>query len=208
MSFSTMVHRAAGYVVKAATDWNVMVDNLAALWVGTTAGDMEYYSGAADKARVPIGTSGRRLKSNGSIPEWKYGGIVAAVNLVTRATDFSTTGSTAFVDITSLTMTLALPAGPTYSIFAWMTGSLGVTNAAGPSDYARVNIVIDGTSMASGTWPGSNVGTQTVPVAAVHYKGGVASGNRVITGQVKTENASETAVFSGSLAVIVVEETS
>jgi hypothetical protein len=48
-------------------------DNLSALWVGTTAGDMDYYTAATTKDRIPIGTAGYGLFSTGSIPEWSGG---------------------------------------------------------------------------------------------------------------------------------------
>jgi hypothetical protein len=70
MSFASMTARAAGYVVKAATDWNVIVSNFAALWTGTTAGDTEYYTGAADKTRLPIGGTMTFMRSTGSAPAW------------------------------------------------------------------------------------------------------------------------------------------
>lgn len=35
-----MINRAAGYVVKAATDWNVIVANFAALWPFTASGQI------------------------------------------------------------------------------------------------------------------------------------------------------------------------
>ena len=68
-----MTARAAGYIVKAATDWNVMVSNFAALWVGTTAGDMDYYSNATTKTRLGIGSEGQVLTVSGTVPTWGAG---------------------------------------------------------------------------------------------------------------------------------------
>jgi hypothetical protein len=70
MAFSSMVSRAAGYVVKAATDWNVIVANFAALWVGTTAGDTDYYDSSTSKTRVAIGGANTFMKAVGSVPTW------------------------------------------------------------------------------------------------------------------------------------------
>jgi hypothetical protein len=70
MSFSSMTTRAAGYVVKAATDWNVIVSNFAALWVGTTAGDIDYYDSATSKSRIAIGAADTFVRSSGSVPAW------------------------------------------------------------------------------------------------------------------------------------------
>jgi hypothetical protein len=53
-------------------------DNGNAIWVGTTAGDMDYYTGATNKARIPIGTAGQVLKVNSgaTAPEWGYSGVI------------------------------------------------------------------------------------------------------------------------------------
>lgn len=50
-------------------------DNGNAIWVGTTAGDMDYYTGATGKARLGIGTAGQILKVNAgaTAPEWGAG---------------------------------------------------------------------------------------------------------------------------------------
>lgn len=73
MAYQSMATRAAGYIVKAATDWNVIVNNFAALWVGTTAGDIDYYSNATTKTRIPIGTAGQVLTVSGGVPAWGAG---------------------------------------------------------------------------------------------------------------------------------------
>jgi hypothetical protein len=45
-------------------------DNGNAIWVGTTAGDLEYYSSATAKTRIPIGAAGNILQSDGTKPVW------------------------------------------------------------------------------------------------------------------------------------------
>lgn len=46
--------------------------NFAANWPGTTAGDMEYYVSAVEKARIPIGSGGSLLRADGAgVPGWK-----------------------------------------------------------------------------------------------------------------------------------------
>lgn len=208
MAFTSPMTAVTGATFTAAQFNTNVRDNLNAIWVGTTAGDIDYYTSATAKSRLGIGTSGRRLKSDGSVPSWAYGGVITYLSQAVTAGDVNITGSTSFQDVTGLSLSPTLSAGPTYTVVAFFAGSLGVTNAAGPSDYARVNISIDGTSMGSATWPGMNVGGQTVPVAAVFRKTGVASGSRTIKVQAKTENASETAVVSGTLICFALEETS
>jgi hypothetical protein len=45
-------------------------DNLNAIWVGTTLGDIEYYSSATAKTKIPIGTLHQSLKVVAGIPTW------------------------------------------------------------------------------------------------------------------------------------------
>ena len=71
MAYTSMTARAAGYIIKAASDWNVIVQNFAALWVGTGAGDMDYYSSAAEKTRIAAGTNGQVLTMASGVPAWQ-----------------------------------------------------------------------------------------------------------------------------------------
>jgi hypothetical protein len=82
MAYSSMTTRAAGYVVKAATDWNVMIANFNAIWVGTTAGDLDYYTSATAKSRLAL-TVGGLLYGGASAPAWLAPG---AVNNFLRST--------------------------------------------------------------------------------------------------------------------------
>lgn len=56
-----------------AAKMNAIQDNITALWVGTTAGDMDYYVSATAKSRLAIGTAGKVLMSTGSAPSWQTG---------------------------------------------------------------------------------------------------------------------------------------
>ena len=70
-------------------------DNEAAHWVGTTAGDVDYYTGAANKSRLAIGAAGQFQKVNaGAIaPEWfRFLDREGA-----HATDWSQQGTTDYV---------------------------------------------------------------------------------------------------------------
>jgi len=54
-----------------ASQYNTYVrDNFTAIWVGTTAGDIDYYTSSSAKTRVAIGANGYYLESNGSAPQW------------------------------------------------------------------------------------------------------------------------------------------
>lgn len=57
-----------------ASQYNTYVrDNFTAIWVGTTAGDIDYYTSSSAKARLAIGTAGQILMSTGSAPAWVTG---------------------------------------------------------------------------------------------------------------------------------------
>lgn len=45
-------------------------DNIEAIWVGTTAGDTDYYTSATAKSRLAIGTAYQINRSTGSAPAW------------------------------------------------------------------------------------------------------------------------------------------
>lgn len=56
-----------------AAKMNAIQANITALWVGTTAGDMDYYTSSSAKTRLAIGTAGKILMSTGSAPSWQTG---------------------------------------------------------------------------------------------------------------------------------------
>ena len=87
MAYSALTARAAGYIVSAANDWNKAVANFAAIWVGTTAGDMDYYTGAAAKARIAKGAVGASLTNIGDVPTWVAFYPVGALYLSTVSTN-------------------------------------------------------------------------------------------------------------------------
>lgn len=66
--------------VMSATNWkDWVVDVAKAMWVYTTAGDMEYALSANQKARLAIGANQSLLTSNGSAPVWKAKGTANQV---------------------------------------------------------------------------------------------------------------------------------
>src|SRR5574338_529518 len=60
-----------GEIVTAAQLNEQIRDNGNAIWVGTTAGDMDFYSTATTQTRIPIGSVGQVLQVlTGGIPGW------------------------------------------------------------------------------------------------------------------------------------------
>lgn len=69
MAFATPYVFTALELLTAAK-MNAIQDNISAIWVGTTAGDLDYYVSSTAKQRLAIGTSGYYLTSTGSAPAW------------------------------------------------------------------------------------------------------------------------------------------
>jgi hypothetical protein len=73
MAFNNSFTAVTGATYTAAQYNTYVRDNFTAIWVGTTAGDIDYYTSSTAKNRVAIGNNGAWLESNGSAPLWvKY----------------------------------------------------------------------------------------------------------------------------------------
>lgn len=72
MSYSTVPTVAPGDAWSASQHNTYLRDNLSAIWKGTTAGDMDYYSGPSDKTRLPL-SPGSMLMAGASAPVWVSG---------------------------------------------------------------------------------------------------------------------------------------
>lgn len=70
MAFGTVPLVATSDSWTASQHNTYIRDNMAAIWVGTTAGDMDYYTSATAKSRLAIGTANQLLQSTGSAPAW------------------------------------------------------------------------------------------------------------------------------------------
>lgn len=132
-------------------------DNFAAVWVGTTAGDMDYYTAATTKSRLAIGTSYQLLRSTGSAPAW--------TSLATMTANTALVSSQAAGDLfyaTSSTATARLAPGALHTFLK----SNGSTPSFGSITYRRQG----GSATAWGT-----AGTTTyTPAIELIQKGEVA----------------------------------
>jgi hypothetical protein len=76
MSFTAPRTWVYGETVTEAQFNEQFRDNLNAIWVGTNAGDMDYYTSNAAKSRIGIGNVGDVLSVNSStVPTWIGGGM-------------------------------------------------------------------------------------------------------------------------------------
>ena len=79
MSFDNSYTAVTGATYQAS-DYNTGTKgNFNAVWVGTTAGDMDYYTSATAKSRLAIGAAGGILTSSGSAPQWTAIGAAGGV---------------------------------------------------------------------------------------------------------------------------------
>jgi len=92
-------------------------DNGNAIWVGTTAGDMDYYTGATGKARLPIGTAGQVLTVNpgATAPLWSNSKGLSCYGYFSPS-NASGLVSTSWADIASATVNITIP--ETVTLFA------------------------------------------------------------------------------------------
>lgn len=84
-----------------ADDLNQQVrDNGNAIWVGTTAGDMDYYVSAYNKTRIPIGSNGQTLKAIGGVPTWSN--AIGCIQYSTQNTSVANGSNQVLTSISSL----------------------------------------------------------------------------------------------------------
>lgn len=72
MSFATPYTFVALELLTAAK-MNAIQANISAIWVGTTAGDLDYYTSSSAKTRLALGTTGYNLNAGASAPRWVDG---------------------------------------------------------------------------------------------------------------------------------------
>lgn len=82
MSFTTPRTWTYGETVTEAHLNEQIRDNENAIWVGTTAGDMDYYTSNTTKARLAAPTSYSQLMHNGTTPVWAGAGITLLAGTV------------------------------------------------------------------------------------------------------------------------------
>lgn len=176
---------SVGELVTAAMLNTHLRDNLITLWKGSAAGDMEYYSGAAAKVRLPIGASGQVLTAASGAPAWGYP-AAPLIGYDEIYSEFSTS-SAAFVDVTGLTLTLNMPRAG--FIVALAAGTFRPTVL-----YSAVSarLVVDGTANANVYATKScNDGTTDVswaPFSNIYFKN-VAAGERIVKLQLANTGA-------------------
>jgi hypothetical protein len=99
MAFTSVPTVATGDVWSAANHNQYIKDNFAALWVGSAAGDIDYYSSATAKTRLAKPSVDSVLKNTSAgVPSWKA--VLELLSVASRqggsATDWNTAGTTTY----------------------------------------------------------------------------------------------------------------
>lgn len=206
MSFDNSYTAVTGATYQAA-DYNTYVkSNLNALWVGSAAGDMEYYSSAVAKTRLPKGTALQvlRMNSGATAPEWatfSTAGLLHTSGLVTM-TSGTSTSSTSLTDVSGMSLTLTLT--KTCSVFAFAFGQSRTDDGV---YYPTFALSINGTVDSSGL--GSHRSSEwesPFQFVSMYKLDSVAAGSCVVKLQYKISNATDAAYVKNGRIIAVAFE--
>ena len=206
MSLTTFRSWIYGELVTVSMMNQQIRDNGNAIWVGTTAGDMDYYTGATNKARIPIGTANQVLAVNAgaTAPEWvNQSGLVDIQ--VAKSTSGKTYSTSSWEDHPGLEVTLTLPRASTVLILATITGNVNTT-LTGYSFFVRG--VIDGVADDDpDNFNGSMSPSRNEALPYYWYQTSVSAGSRIVKIQSKeAADGIDNRIFDGRLIVLAFGE--
>jgi hypothetical protein len=202
MSFNNSFTAVTGATYTAAQYNTHVRDNLTAIWVYTTAGDIAYAAGATSLARLGIGANNTTVLMPASgVPSWSHEPAIKGI-LHTAATVYFTSGggqtttSTSFVDVTNGTVNIVTTQTCTIRMFS--EGHISC-NSAGARCTAQG--VIGGTAdpEADGTKPWTS-NNYYVPFANVYRRAGVTAGT--ITCKLQFKSGGGTVYFDSGRIIV------
>jgi hypothetical protein len=153
MAFSTVPTVNTSDSWTASQHNTYIKDNFAAVWVGTTAGDLDYYTSATGKSRLGIGSANQFLYSTGSAPAWG--------TLATLTGSVALFGSQAAGDIPYASSATAITRLAKGAAFTFLRSN-GTTPEYGSMTYRRIG----GSSTAWST-SGSNAYTPPIEIQQI-----------------------------------------
>ena len=189
-----------------AAQFNTNVrDNLNAIWVGTTAGDIDYYSGATTKARLakPAALSMLTNDAAGAIA-WATNGRVHAIGFDESTTLTSTTSVTG-TNITGLTLDLTLT--QTCTVLLWMWASVNASVGSTPTQAAMLLGSIGGTAQTfDNSTPRSYIQAYN-PISSFQRRTGVTAATVTCLAKIATTDASRQAdALGGKILAVAITE--
>jgi len=189
MAFNNSFTAVTGATYTAAQYNTHVRDNLTAIWVYTTAGDIAYATSATALVRLGIGASNTVLGSSGSAPQWTHTPPIAGV-LHTKNTVYFAPGGQQFTgstwgDITGATFNLTLTVTCTIMVWAVVTG---YQQDSGRAFYVRANV--NGVADPESSFPynGTQVRNESLPY--IYYATGITAGTRTVKLQTQGDGGS------------------
>lgn len=208
MAYTAHPTVVTGQTWTAANQNTYVKDNLAALWVYTTAGDIVYASSSTVLARLAKPASDSLLKNTSAgVPSWQaisgLGALISGVIHAKATVDFNAgdqdINSTTYTDVTNATVNIVTTR--TCTIFMIGTG----TFAAGSGGE---RIIVQG--VIGGTGSGDTVHTSMtvyVPYTVNYYRTGVGAGTITCKLQGKGNAAGNNGFFhQGRITVLAIAE--
>ena len=199
MAYSTPYTFTALELLTAAK-MNAIQANITAIWVGTTAGDMDYYTSATGKNRIAIEANTTTvLMPSAGVPSWNHSpqikGVLHAENAVYYNSSVNKTG-TSYTDVTSATVDIVTT--QTCTIRMQAEGRMA-NSTPGNTTYAQG--VIGGTvdPNVEGSKPQTSSGN-FVPYCYVYKRASVAAGT--ITCKIQYKSGGTTAYHDGGRIIV------
>lgn len=206
MAFNNTFTAVVGATYTAAQYNTYVRDNFTAIFVGTTAGDIDYYTSSSAKARLAIGASNTVLGSSGSAPQWSHSPSIAGVLHTKGTVDFSPGGqvfSSTWADISFAAVSLTLSVTCTIVVFSEITG---YTDNAGTGYGFLIRAMVNGVA-DTGTIPfnGSQTEIRNGSVSYLYYTTGVTAGSRLVKMQCQANTVNNVVERGRLIALAFVE---
>lgn len=196
MAFDNSFTAVTGATYTAAQYNTHVKGNFTALWVGTTNGDLDYYTSSTAKTRLAIGASGTVLTSNGTIPTWAVAKNVNARAIANWDAGEQTITNTSYTDVTNATVNITTTA--TCTIFMIATGVFA-TNFDGNRGWVA--------PMIGGVTLGDTGGVHTssgvyVPFTTIYYRTGATAGTITCKLQGRANAGGNAAIFERGRIIV------
>lgn len=190
MAFDNSYTAVTGATYTAANYNKYTRDNLSAIWVYTTAGDIVYASSATALARLgkPSATSVLTNDSSG-VPAWLVGNLRHARTIGNYDAGGQVISATSYTDITNATINIAITKTCTVRMIAH-----GVFAVQSAGQRALVQAVIDGTGSGDTGAPHTS-SAYYVPFGIVWERTGISSGTITCKLQGKANAGGNAGVF-------------
>lgn len=199
MAFNNTFTAVVGATYTAAQYNTYVRDNLTAVWVYTTAGDIVYATSATALARLGKPSIDSVLSmGNSGVPSWldknTIGGLKGYYCLST--TTELTTSLTFFTDI----FNTSIDVSTTSTVFVFWAGSAAIS---GNYNYAGVfRVGIDGNYQTDDTALPHTYAGQYIPISGFWYAS-VLAGSRSLKLQFKSQNSATTVYFLGGYIMAI-----